>query len=76
MNAKIKGYPNLDVVLRHYDALQILIQHAKKSVDGAKALAEWDIARARPVKEIVFEVINEPCPTQRVPDAGDSGENN
>lgn len=58
---RINGYPPLDVILAHFDALPILIQGA-----DPQALYKWDVARnvergavsIRPVSKRAEDLLN------------------
>jgi hypothetical protein len=50
---------NLDIILRHYYAIQPLIIHAMATKDngGNKALERWDRERAKDAKDIKIEIV-------------------
>jgi aminoglycoside phosphotransferase family enzyme len=61
MKVEIKGYPDLEVILRHYDAMHFLISYAIKTKDngGREALDLFDEFRTRVTDKKIILTISE-----------------
>lgn len=56
-NVRVNGYPPLDVVLAHFDAIPILI-NALRLASLQDVLEAWDLARNAPRSQSVLQPIS------------------
>jgi hypothetical protein len=62
----IEGYPPLEVIIRHFNSIHILIRHAKKSEGGIEVLRKWDEDRSRELANPISIVV-QPTTVREIP---------